>query len=189
VALVLVAVLASAFAVPALRGDGRTPPTGPALPERVAPAALGDVRFVPEPEAQKAYAAAGSTSLATDGRVFSLRQGDIVQGSLQVAGLVSDVDVRNRRVRDQVLKGLGSGKFVPARIGEERVYRIRLPEQTLLLSFAGNGRSFTLLVTRAGYRDPERVFGALLAYRRGQAPSLQGPVDVPVPDPRRGSAS
>ena len=31
------------------------------------------------------------------------------------------------------------------------------------------------------------VFGALLAYRRGEA--LLGPVDVPVPDPRRGSPS
>jgi hypothetical protein len=188
-ALVLLVALAAGLALPALRGDGSRPPSGPALPARVAPAALGDVRFVPELEAQKAYAAAGSTSLATEGRVFSLRQGDVVQGSLQVAGLVGDVDVRNRRVREQVLEGLGSGKFVPARIGEERVYRIRLPEQTLLLSFADNGRSFTLMVTRAGYRDPERVFAAVLAYRRGQTPSLLGPADVPVPDPRRGSPS
>ena len=44
------------------------------------------------------------------------------------------------------------------------------------------------MVTRAAYRDPERVFAAVLAYRRGQTPSLVGPSDVPVPDPRRGSA-
>ena len=187
-ALLLVLVVAGGLALSGL-GDGAAPPTGPALPARVAPAALGDVRFVPELEAQKAYAAAGSTSLATDGRVFSLRQGDVVQGSLQVAGFVPDVDVRNGRVREEVLTGLGSGRFAPTRIGEERVYRIRLPEQTLLLSFDRNGRSFTLMVTRAGYRDPERLFGAVLAYRRGATPSLEGPADVPVPDPRRGSDS
>ena len=99
------------------------------------------------------------------------------------------VDARNGRVREEVLRGLGSGRFAPTRIGEERVYRIRLPEQTLLLSFARNGRSFTLMVTRAGYRDPERLFGAVLAYRRGSTTSLEGPADVPVPDPRRGSDS
>ena len=187
-ALLLVLAVAGGLALSSAR-DGTPPPTGPALPSRVAPAALGDVRLVPELEAQKAYAAAGSTSLATDGRVFSLRQGDVVQGSLQVAGFVPEVDVRNGRVREEVLKGLGSGRFAPTRIGEERVYRIRLPEQTLLLSFARNGRSFTLMVTRSGFRDPERLFGAVLAYRRGASPSLEGPADVPVPDPRRGGDS
>ena len=189
VALVLLAVLAGGLALAGTRGDDAVRPSGPALPERVAPAVVGDVRFVPEPAAQEAYAEAGATSLAPEGRVFSLRQGEVVQGSLQVAGFVPEVDVRSRRVRQQVLAGLGSGRFSPARIGEERVYRIRLPEQTLLLSFAPDGRSYSLMVTRAGFRDAERVFAAVLAYRRGQAPSLLGPADVPVPDPRRGSPS
>jgi hypothetical protein len=122
--------------------------------------------------------------------VFSIRQGDVVQGSLQVAAFVPDVDVRSRRVREQVLAGLGSGRFTPARIGEERVYRIRLPEQTLLLAFARNGRSYSLMVTRGAFREPDRLFAALLAYGRGEeTPTDLGPADVPVPDPRRGSPS
>ena len=129
-------------------------------------------------------------NLAADGRVFSIRQGEVVQGSLQVAGFEPDVDVRSRRVRKQVLDGLGSGRFTPTRIGEERVYRIQLPEQTLLLAFARDGRSYTLMVTRAAFTGADQVFGALLAYRRGEAnPALLGPADVPVPDPRRGSPS
>ncbi|MCA1712473.1 MAG: DUF3488 and transglutaminase-like domain-containing protein, partial [Actinobacteria bacterium] len=188
-ALLLVAALVGGLAYAGTRG-GTPAPTGPALPGRIAPATLGELAFVPEPEAEKAYAATGSTSLARTGRVFSIRQGDVVQGSLQVAGLVPDVDVRSRRVREQVLAGLGSGRFTPARIGDERVYRVRLPEQTLLLAFDRSGRSYSLLVTRAAFRDAERVFASVLAYRRGSdTPSLLGPADVPVPDPRRGSPS
>ncbi len=186
-----VVVLVLAGGATAVGLSGGTPlPTGPALPARVAPTALGDLRFQPELVAQRAFAAAGDTSLAEDGRVFSIRQGDVVQGSLQVAGLKPEVDVRANKVRQQVLAGLGSGRFTPARIGEERVYRVRLSEQTLLLAFAPNGRSYTLMVTRSAFRDPERVFSALLAYARGEdTPSLQGTTDVPVPDPRRGSVT
>ena len=187
VAMVLLVALVGGLAFVGTRGDDRPPPTGPALPERIAPPTLAGLRFVPEPEAEAAYAAAGSTSLAREGRVFSIRQGDVVQGSLQVAGLVPDVDVRSRKVRDQVLAGLGSGRFTPTRIGDERVYRVRLTEQTLLLQFSPDGRSFSLMVTRAAFRDAERLFGAVLAYRRGEAPTTDlGAPDVPVPDPRRG---
>jgi hypothetical protein len=189
IAVGLVLALTGGLVLAGTRG-GAPPPTGPALPELAAPATLGDLRFVPEPEAEKAYAATGSTSLASSGRVFSIRQGDVVQGSLQVAGLVPDVDVRSRRVREQVLRGLGSGRFTPVRIGDERAYRVRLPEQTLLLAFDRSGRSYSLMVTRTAFRDAERVFAAVLAYRRGAGtPSLLGPADVPVPDPRRGSPS
>ena len=190
VAVALAVVLVAGLALAGTRDDDAPAPSGPALPERIAPATLAGLRFVPEPEAQQAYRATGSTSLAVDGRVFSIRQGDVVQGSLQVAGFVPDVDARSRRVREQVLDGLGSGRFAPARIGEERVYRLRLPEQTLLLAFARDGRSFSLMVTRAAFRDADRVFASLLAYRRGEStPALLGPADVPVPDPRRGSPS
>jgi hypothetical protein len=41
--------------------------------------------------------------------VFSLRQGDVVQGSLQVAALDPKIDTRSPRTRDEVLQGLGTG--------------------------------------------------------------------------------
>lgn len=186
VAVGLAALLVAGFVVAAFAKEQPAPQTGPALPSRLVPPSLGDLRFVPEPAAQEAYRKASERSLAAEGRVFSIRQGDVVQGSLQVAGLVPGIDVRSHRVREQVLAGLGSGRFAPVRLGEERVYRIKLPEQTLYLSFAPNGRSFSLMVTRAAFKEADRVFAAVLAYRRGQRPGdIQA--DVPVPDPRRGS--
>ncbi len=185
-ALVAVVALVS-LGLPAVLRDDRVVATGSPLPARIAPAALGDVRFVPEARAQQAFARAGSSALAREGRVFSLHQGDVVQGSLQVAGFLPEIDVRDRRVRAQILEGLGSGRFQPTRLGEERVYRIEQKEQTLLLAFARDGRSYTLMVTRAAFTGADRVFADLLAYARGEQ-ATAGP-EVPLPDPRRGSTA
>ncbi len=164
-------------------------PVVQALPDVVAPDVLGDVRFVREPDAEDAFREGSDRSLARDGMVFSLRQGDVVQGSLQVAALDPKVDTRSARTRDQVLQGLGDGQFRPTRIGEERVYRRVLPELTLLLSFTPNGRGYYLMASRAAYEDSERLFGSVLAFTRGERAAQLRPADVPVPDPRRGSAS
>lgn len=152
------------------------------LPDRLAPPAVGDVRLVREASAEKAFAG----SVATDGRVFSLRQRDVVQGSLQVTALASPLDTRSPRVRDQLVSGFAGGRFRPARIGEEKVYRLDLPEQRLLLSFTRDGHSYYLLVARAAYTGADQLFASVLAYSRGESGGLVG-TTVPVPDPRHGS--
>ena len=88
-----------------------------------------------------------------------------------------------------MLQGLGDGRFRPTRIGEERVYRLPLQELTLLLSFTPDGRGYYLMAARGAYDDSERLFAALLAHTRGERAEQLRPADVPVPDPRRGSAS
>jgi hypothetical protein len=152
------------------------------LPDRVAPASVGDVRVVREPSTETAFRG----TLATDGRVFSLRQRDVVQGSLQVTALGSATDTRSPKVRADLVSGISGGRFRPARIGEERIYRLDLPEQKLLLSFSRDGHAYYLLVARTAFAGAERFFAAVLAYARGEA-SDNVLTDVPVPDPRRGS--
>jgi hypothetical protein len=176
---VILAVLAAAVVAQRDSGPKDTPVR---LPDRVAPASVGDVRLVREQTTETAF----RDSLATDGRVFSLRQRDIVQGSLQVTALGSATDTRSPHVRDEVVAGLAGGRFRPARIGEERIYRLDLPEQTLLLSFTKDGHAYYLLVARKAYSGAERVFAAVLAYSRGEA-GENVTSNVPVPDPRRGS--
>ncbi|MDT7572254.1 MAG: hypothetical protein QOE05_2428, partial [Actinomycetota bacterium] len=112
---------------------------------------------------------------------------DVVQGSLQVTALRAGIDTRAPRIRDQLVAGFAGGRFRPARIGEERIYRLDLPEQTLLLAFTRDGHSYYLLVARAAYTGTERVFASVLAFSRGESES-NGTAPVPVPDPRRGSA-
>lgn len=153
------------------------------LPERVAPQRVGDVRLVREPKSESAFAG----SVATDGQVFSLRQRDVVQGSLQVTALTSTLDTRSPRVRDQIVSGFAGGRLRPARIGEERIYRLDLAEQSLLLSFSRDGHSYYLMVARAAYPGTDRLFAAVLAYAHGELGETVGPT-VPVPDVRRGSS-
>jgi hypothetical protein len=175
-------VLALLAAVVVAQRDTGPKPTGVKLPDRVAPAAVGDVRLVRETSTEGAFRG----TLATDGRVFSLRQRDVVQGSLQVTALGSDTDTRSPRVRDELVAGVAGGRFRPARIGEERIYRLDLPEQKLLLSFGRDGHTYYLLVARAAYTGAEQLFAAVLAYARGEAAGDAGTA-VPAPDPRRGS--
>jgi hypothetical protein len=160
-----------------------------ALPDNVAPESLGDIRFVREEKAEAAFRQGTDRSLAREGKVFSLRQGDVVQGSLQVAALDPKIDTRSPRTRDAVLRGLGDGRFRPTRIGEERVYRLELSELTLLLSFTPNGRGYYLMASRGAYSDADRLFASVLAFTRGERAEQLRPADVPIPDPRRGSAS
>ncbi|MCU1591895.1 MAG: hypothetical protein JWP11_3151 [Frankiales bacterium] len=180
VTLLLVAVVASGVA---LSQRSTSPVARPIrLAGRIAPASVGDVRLVREPKTESAFVG----SLATDGRVFSLRQRDVVQGSLQVTALGSGTDTRSPRVRDQLVAGFAGGRFRPARIGEERIYRLDLPEQTLLLSFSRDGHSYYLMVARKAYGGADSLFAAVLAYARGES-AQSGVTNVPVPDPRRGS--
>ncbi|MDT7538976.1 MAG: hypothetical protein QOI82_2561 [Actinomycetota bacterium] len=175
-------VLALVVAVALSQRDTKPKPSAVRLPDRVAPAAVGDVRLVREASTEEAFRG----TLATDGRVFSLRQRDVVQGSLQITALGSDTDTRSPRVRDELVAGVSGGRFRPARIGDERIYRLDLPEQKLLLSFGRDGHTFYLLVARAAYTGAEQLFAEVLAYARGEAADDAG-VAVPVPDPRRGS--
>lgn len=189
IALAAVALVAAVTAVVALTRPEPVVPAAQPLPDRVVPDTIGDVRFVREQEAEAAFAEGSDRSLVPQGVVFSVRQGDVVQGSLQVASLDPTIDTRSPRTRDEVLQGLGDGRFRPARIGEERVYRLALPELTLLLSFTPNGRGYYLMAARGAYEDSERLFGSVLAFARGERAEQLRPADVPVPDPRRGSAS
>jgi hypothetical protein len=184
-AAVATALAVAVVAIAASTRDGTAPASAAAigLPEPLAPAAVGDVRLVRETAAERAF----GQSIAAGGRVFSLRQRDVVQGSLQVTALAADIDTRSPRVRDQIGSGFAGGRFRPARIGEEKVYRLDLPEQTLLLSFPRDGHSYYLLVARAAYSGADRLFASVLAFSRGEAPGADTDT-VPVPDPRRGSA-
>jgi hypothetical protein len=167
--------------------------TGPAttqastLPTRIAPTSVGDVRLQRESSAEAAFRAGRTGSVIVEGRVFSLRQGDVVQGSLQVAALAPDIDTRSPRVRAQVLAGFAGGRLRPARVGEERIYRLDLPEQTLLMAFTRDGHSYYLMAARTAFGAADRLFAAVLAFSRGESGAKVAPT-VPVPDPRRGSS-
>jgi transglutaminase-like putative cysteine protease len=157
-----------------------------ALPERIVPAGLGDYTFVREEDAESAYAKAGHDAVVDPGRVFSIHQADTIQGSFQVAAFKPGFIARRDEVKRDVLADLGGGKFTLTRLGAERVYALRLPEQRMLLWFPPSGRYFVLLVARQDFEGAEDLFIRLLAYGRGEDPDhVDARRAIPF-DPRRG---
>ena len=163
-----------------------SPGTKNVLPDQLAPTKLDDLTFVREKEAEEAYTEAGATAIVDPGRVFSIHQGDDIQGSFQIAPFKPGVLDRRDDVRQGVLEDLGGGRFELTRIGGERVYTLRLPEQRMLLWFPPSGRYFALMVARHEFDAADSVFVQLLAYQRGEELGGLDPSQVTPFDPRRG---
>jgi hypothetical protein len=162
--------------------------TGPSgVPERLVPEELSGLRFNREPDAEKPFTDVGSRSLVDTGRVFTIHEGDVIQGSYQVASLKPGLLPRSEDVEQGILTGLGAGRFELIRIGEERVYALDKPEQRFLLWFSANGRYYDLLVARRSFDKADDLFVSLLAYQRGDpVAGLLRPRTPPPPDARKG---
>lgn len=165
-------------------GDQRR--VGPAIPDRLVPAALGGLAFQREPTAEKAFAKVGPGSLVIDGRVFTVRDGGDVRGYLQVVAMPPGRDARRDEVRRGVLSETAGGRFQPERRGGDRIYFGRLRDQTYRIWFSPDGRYYQLFVARQNFAEADRVFSAVLDYQRGaEAPTELKPAPVLI-DPRRG---
>ena len=146
------------------------------------PARVGGVELRREPVVEEAYKQAGRSSIVGEGRVFSLRRGDDVEGSLQVAFFVPGVNAGDADVRRAVVKSIGQGRFRLMRVGDLRVYALDLPEQRFLLWFPPDGRSYYLLVARSSFELGDRLMAAVAGVEASAAEPT-----VPVPDPRGGA--
>ena len=159
--------------------------TSHALPSKLAPSAIGQYELRREPKAEVAYKRAGSSALVNQGRVFTIRRGSVIEGSLQLAPFKKDVDLGDPEVKDAILRSIGSGQFTLKRLGSERVWSMQQPEQQVLLWFAPGGAYMQLLVGRKSFADAGKVFLDVLRFRSGET---SGSPDSPRPvyDPRRG---
>jgi hypothetical protein len=141
---------------------------------------------VREEAAERAYVDAGADAIVDPGQVFSIHQGPDIQGSFQVAAFKPGVVSRRDDVKREVLRDLGGGAFRLTRIGNERAYVLRLPEQRMLLWFAPSGRYYVLLVARRAFEGADALFVKLLAYQRGEEPGATDPRAAIPFDRRRG---
>ena len=134
----------------------------------VPPAVQGDAFAFHEsqlPQVEQAFADAGDQSLAADGRLWELRKGDRLVGSLQLTTLMPEVDLTDEDHRNSIL-----GQLLPTNrdqflIDEVRVWSTTSNNKTIYLWF---GRDLYALMTLKGGSednlDPEQVLGDVIAY-------------------------
>ena len=186
VALVVVTACALLLGGCARTVDLETESTTDRFPERLVPDAVDDVQFVRETSLEKNYEKAGDVALVDDGRVFSLHQGEDIQGSLQIATFKPGLDEREEELRRGVLESIGGGRFELTRIATERVYVLDLPEQRLLLWFPPGQEYYQLMVARKAFTRADEVFVRLLGYQRTGALDAVDTEQTTELDPRRG---
>lgn len=162
-----------------------------ALPATIAPDRIGALTFKTEPTLEAAYKKLPPNALIDKGHVLSIRQGEAVKGSLQIAPFKPDLTRSKKDIdelRSGVIAGLGNGKFELKRVGPVVLLSQSLPEQDLLLWFAPDTSYFELLVASKQFGNAPQVFAQVLLRQRG-VPLTEAQVSADLaqePDPRRG---
>lgn len=164
-ALVLVAVAATLLA-----GCGSDPSTRAQAPypDRLTPHVVAGHRVVRRTEVEGRYREPKGRALVTDGRVFTIEDDDVVQGSFQVARFRPDVDGRDVDVQTDIERGLGAAdRFGSARIGVVQLRTLDLAEQRLFLWFPPTGDRMELWVMRKDFDGAADVVAEMIGYQRG----------------------
>jgi hypothetical protein len=156
--LVVIALVAPLFVPVGRPASAETPSI---LPEILPTDALG-YAFEREARLEGSYREPGEATLATGGRVFTIRKGTVVAGSFQVAVLRPDVDGRDRDVQEQIERTLQTGGFETNHYGPIRLRTLRKAEQVLWVWFPPDRNVMELFVLRADVADgPQLVREAI----------------------------
>jgi hypothetical protein len=169
-----------------VRADAATP-----LPARRVPARLGPLAFQREPSLEKGFAKAGANAMVERGEIYSVRDGDEVKASIQLAPFkprFTKSKTDRDEVRKGVLDGLGTGSFKPERVGNVVVLAQRGQRTNIYVWFAPDSSYFELLVAPNDFEQAPEVLWSVLAYQRGAAPVLRAADSSPLApiDSRRG---
>jgi hypothetical protein len=162
------------------------------MPTRLAPAQLGDLTFKREPSAEKKYRAAGSDALVSDGRIYSIHAGDVIEGSLQISLFNSKVDTADINDESRVahctdnpldctgheaFKGIqssiGTGPFHRVYVDGLRTYEMELSDQRIYCWFPRGTETMALLILRQKFTASasNKLRDALIVFQQGREPS------------------
>jgi hypothetical protein len=158
-------VVALAFVAGAC-GNGTAPVAAPErVSDQLAPKILGDGITLGEyAPARSRFAKAGASSLVADGRVWAIRKGQTLVGTLQASTVKSDVDLTRPEDRKQVIDGVMTGaRYDTIFVGNLKVLSSSAADHTLYLWFGP--KLFEVLQVKAGKVVPDDVAGDVLEYQ------------------------
>ena len=147
-------------------GNGTAPVTAPArVSDELAPKLLGEGVTIGEyAPARARFAKAGASSLVADGRVWAIRKGQTLVGTLQASTVKNDVDLTRAEDRKQVIDGVMTGaRYDTIYVGNLKVLSSSAADHTLYLWFGPN--LFEVLQVKAGKVVPDDVAGDVIEYQ------------------------
>jgi hypothetical protein len=135
------------------------------LPDALVPTVLPDGVSIGEYKpARTRFAKAGATSLIADGRVWAIRRGQTLVGTLQASTVKNDVSLANSDDRKSVIDGVMLGqRYETLYVGKLKVLSSTAADRNVYLWF---GRDlFEVLQVKAGKVEPDAVAGDIIEYQ------------------------
>jgi hypothetical protein len=148
-------------------GSGSAPLTAPArVPDDLVPTVLPDSVTIGEYKpARSRFAKAGETSLVADGRVWAIRRGQTLVGTLQASTVKPDVSLKRAEDRKAVIDGVMLGqRYDTLYVGNLKVLSSTAADRTVYLWF-GHGL-FQVLQVKRGKVEPDVIAGDIIEYQQ-----------------------
>jgi hypothetical protein len=159
---------------------GPAPAEAPvAYPDPLLPPTVLGMPVERQPHVEGEYDKPGRAGLVEEGRVFTVRDGGTVQGSIQVAVLKADVNGRSRDVQEGVERGLGSaGGFRTVRFGTVRLRVLDTAEQRVFLWFPPDRNVMELFVMRKTFANADEFVLEVIRHQRTASKGAAEPPDA-----------
>lgn len=164
-----VGLLAASTLVAACGGDAAEAVPPARVPDDLAPATVLDGLLVIENRDEttlEALASADETSLVSDTRIWEIRRGQRLVGTLQISSVLPNVDLLDESVRDRMVAQMILGQSSRIRVGDVEVFTSTSNDKTVFIWFGEE--VFEILQTKDRALDPEALATAIIEYQDGQ---------------------
>ncbi len=128
-----------------------------------------------DPETVAAFANAGSRSVLADGRLWEVRRGDRLIGTLQISTVLPEVDLTQLDKRMALVRQIIETEPVSVRIGDVEVFQATSGDRATFVWF-GQGMFEVLQLRDRGVEDFEPIAAAIIEQQQTQ------PSWIPLPE-------
>lgn len=150
-------------------GGAERAPTKVAL-ELVPPAVNdGSFRLTEDDKARDAFESVGPNALVADGRLFTIRDGERLVGTLQLSTMKVKVDLTDLDQRETVINNVIPGSKETITVGPVSVVQAAGEDKTVFLWFGRDlFQVLQLKPTKASPFEPERILSEIITFQTGQ---------------------
>ncbi len=140
------------------------------------PASIGDLSLVRNARLERQYLTAASSKVVTQGEVWLVHEGDVIQGSVQISLLAPDVRADDPSVRAGLDDGIGGVAFTPVLITSDQLVWVKQEvNQRVYLWFPPRSNAIELVILRLQFKNSLSLVKGLVDYQHGRKPQGASP--------------